>query len=114
MATVKKPLEKDIQRVILEWLKLRGITAWRQNAGTIYTKGRRIDLGPPGCSDIIGYMPDGRFLAIEVKVPGEEPTVSQYAFLCKVAAAGGVAHWTDALDDTFMSIIEGGLADGKA
>lgn len=114
MATVKKPLEKDIQRVILEWLKLRGITAWRQNAGTIYTKGRRIELGPPGCSDIIGYMPDGRFLAIEVKSPGRTPTHDQRLFLTEVDAANGVACWTDALDDTFMAFIERVLTDAKS
>ena len=66
--------ETDIQRDILAYLKLRGICAWRVNAGRA---SYNIRLAPKGTPDIIGYLPDGRFLGIEVKRPGKNPTPVQ-------------------------------------
>lgn len=48
-------------------------------------------VGNPGGSDLIGIAPDGRFLAIEVKKPGEYPTPEQRRFIEGVIAAGGIA-----------------------
>lgn len=91
-----KPLEKDIQGQILDYLHLRRVFAWRQNAGAMKGehKGKRWFVrfaSVDGISDIVGVLPGGRFLAIEVKRPGEEPTPSQRAFLSRVTDAGGMA-----------------------
>ena len=57
--------EAQIQRACLDALHRLGITCWRDQAGT--ARGGRTHLSPPGTPDIIGYLPGGRMLAIEVK-----------------------------------------------
>lgn len=47
-------------------------------------------LSPKGTSDIVGWY-KGRFLAVECKLPGGEPTAEQTAFLAAVTDAGGIA-----------------------
>lgn len=53
-----------------------------------------------GVSDIIGQLRGGRFFALEVKRPGEEPTEEQAVFLGMVNDAGGIAgvvcNWMEA------------------
>lgn len=76
--------------------------AFRMNVGAArtlvladgVTRERFIRFGFPGCSDIIGMLKDGRFLAVECKRPGEKPTDTQQAFLDVVNTAG-VAWWVD-------------------
>lgn len=95
--------EADIQRQILEYLKVHGIFAWRQNQGgmTATHNGRsrfvrfaHVD----GISDIIGVLPGGRFMAIEVKRRGGKPTDAQAAFLERVWSEGGAACVADSLE----------------
>ena len=81
---------------LLEVLKvLRGHAAgaWveRQNNGAFRDGDRFVRFGWPGCSDIIGQLRDGRFLAVEVKAPGGRLSEAQTIFLNRVVAAGGVA-----------------------
>ena len=112
--TVKKcklprPKEVEIQRAILEWLKLNGIMAWRSNTGgAAFPNGRggfqHVRFGFSGVSDIIGilrYPPFdlGRFLAIEVKRPGNKPTLDQEAFLEGIRSNGGMAFVATSVDD---------------
>lgn len=54
----------------------------------------------------------GRFLAIEVKAPGEKPTGMQTRELTDVGLAGGLATWVDSaegfqelLDMTFPGLV---------
>ena len=42
----------------------------------------------------------GKFVGIEVKVPGKVPTVRQKQIMRDIIAAGGVAFWTDSLEYT--------------
>jgi len=75
--------EQQLIGEILEYLSLRGIFAWRQNAGLI-----------------LGIIPPhGRFLAIEVKKPGRKPTAHQRAFLAEVKRMGGIALVAHSLED---------------
>ena len=94
-----EPTEKQIQDAILEYLKMKGIFAWKQNVGafllTSNDKKRMVRSAFPGVSDILGYLRDGRGLAIEVKRPGKKLTHDQQAFLDAVNATkalGFVAH----------------------
>ena len=92
---VKKEREQDIQKAVLQFLSLRGWFAWRVNSGAMSGEhnGKRWYMkfnGAPGCSDIIGVSPQGRFLACEVKRPGNKPTELQSAFLERVRASGGI------------------------
>lgn len=76
---------------MLEAPKL-GCLLWRNNVGMAYTRsGHPIKFGLcVGSSDLIGITRDGRFLAVEVKVPGEEPTPEQQRFIDMVNARGGI------------------------
>lgn len=95
--------EQDLVKPCLEYLHLQGCLAWRQNTGaesaTYKGKRRWIRFGVPGMSDIIGACPDGRFLAVELKQPGKEPTEKQETFLRSVHAIGGVAIVATSLDE---------------
>jgi hypothetical protein len=86
-----KQREVDIQSSILEYLKYRHIFARRNNTGAVYRGGRYMEYGlGRGSSDIIGILPDGRFLAIEVKRKGCKPTPAQDEFAATVERNGGV------------------------
>jgi hypothetical protein len=93
---VASPRETDIVRACLAYLRARGVFAFRVNSGAVAGehKGKRRFVrfnGAKGCSDILGVLPGGRFLAVEAKRPGNRPTADQAAFLAAVSAAGGLA-----------------------
>jgi hypothetical protein len=94
--SIPAPRESDILRSCLDLLRLRGVFAWRVNSGAVageYNGRRRFVRfhGAPGCADIIGILPGGRFLAVECKRPGNKPTPQQTAFLEAVRQQGGLA-----------------------
>lgn len=97
------PLERDVQRAILAYLRARGVLCWRNNTAKVAIpaeggKARRfLRAGLVGSADILGCF-GGRLLALEVKRPGERPTPVQVAFLRSVQEAGGIAFWADGLD----------------
>ena len=84
--------EIDIMNLIRIALSERGIISWRNNTGALKDiTGRLVRYGLGiGSSDIIGIMPDGRFLAIEVKKPGKNPTSEQINLIQAVRKHGGV------------------------
>lgn len=66
----------------------------RLQCGMIRLKGRVMKLSDEGWCDIAGYMPDGRFLGIEVKTPTgktqKRRAELQDARLADINACGGV------------------------
>lgn len=117
-ASVTRRVNKDREQVLvrqcLDYLKLRGIVAWRQNSG-----GVKIPYGDReqfvrfasinGISDIIGVLRDGRFLAIECKVAGKKPSPDQVTFLEAIRKSGGVAVVAYELEDV-IAVIDRGKA----
>ena len=117
---MKKTKEGDVLKACLDYLELRGIFAWRNNSGAVVssytrkgdgkTKSRFIRYGYPGSGDIIGLLPHGRFLSIEVKKPGSrtEPKrkEAQEAFAARIRASGGLALRVDSLDLLIESLGE--------
>lgn len=85
----------------LSLLSIIGIYAWRNNTGALQDKhGRMVRYGLRGSSDIIGILPDGRFLAIECKREGGRIRPEQKEFIAKINKNGGVGaivHNTDEL-----------------
>lgn len=68
--------------------------AYVNTSGKIQGRGGHwMTLGFPGLADITGMLKGGRFIAIEVKRPGEEPTKAQLEFLETVSAYGGLSGW---------------------
>lgn len=91
--------ENDIQNGILEFLRFKKIVAWRNNNGAVYdeksgtfrrkNKWEKIHGDPV---DILGVLPDGKFLAIEVKKDeNEKATPGQIKFMNRINKSGGVA-----------------------
>jgi hypothetical protein len=80
-------------REVLKALRASPMVAWaeRQNSGAAKVGNRFIRFGWPGCSDVIGQLRDGRFLAVECKSPTGRLRPEQSLFLARVSAGGGVA-----------------------
>lgn len=105
------PKEADLTQACLDYLAMQGVFAWRQNSGCMKVGTRFVRFvgkEADGISDIIGVMPDGRFLAIETKLPGAESKYNakakarlakQVAFLDLVKKRGGVAVLAHSLDE---------------
>jgi hypothetical protein len=95
---MKGRTEKEIVNEIRDLLRLLGIFHWKQMTGP---------TNLPGVSDILGCY-KGRFLAIEVKRDGKEPTELQQAFIDTVKEAGGIAFVAQSVDDVIGAL---GLRD---
>lgn len=66
--------EKDIQRVILQYLNLNGHFCWKANTtGIKKANGSYIPASLRGVADIIGVSSGGYMIAVEVKRPGNTP-----------------------------------------
>jgi VRR-NUC domain-containing protein len=82
--------EKQLVKEIKEYLK--GIGFFFKTHGGPYQMA--------GVSDLIGCVPPvGRFMAIEVKLPGKKLTRIQEVFLDDIRKAGGVAIMATSVDD---------------
>ena len=92
--------EGEVQRQIIEYIEASGIYAWRNNTG------RRggVSYGKQGSSDILGILPGGKFLAIEVKGPNGKASLEQLEFLGNIAKNGGVAFIAWGLDDVIKHL----------
>jgi hypothetical protein len=87
--------EGEILKRILEYLELIQVFAWRNQT---WRRGG-VSFGKIGSSDIIGQLDDGRWLAIEVKAQGCEPSQDQLVFLAEIAKRGGVAFVARGIED---------------
>ncbi len=104
-------LEKDIEKQILCFLEECAIFAWKnETQGTydvikkVYRKSNnRFKLN--GVSDILGILPDGRFLAIEVKSETGKPSQSQKDFINKINDNFGVSFISRSVRQTYMQLI---------
>ncbi len=93
--------EAHITGAIREWLTWHRIFHWKQWQGLGSKK---------GVADIIGILPDGRFLAIEVKKPGGRLTELQKEFLNAVRHNNGVGIVAYSVDDV-IEVLEPILRD---
>jgi hypothetical protein len=101
-----RPLERDVLAGVLEALKHHPRVAWAHRMNVLAQKidDRFVKAGFKGLSDIIGQMRDGRFLAVEVKRPGGQPTQAQIEFLGLVDRSGGVAFVARSVDDVMRAL----------
>lgn len=101
--------EADIMREIQLAATKLGARLHRNNCGQAVTQNGyviRFGVGNPGGSDLIGWTSAGRFLAIEVKRPGKNPTKEQRDFLDAVTLAGGIAGVARSVEDAMEIINE--------
>jgi hypothetical protein len=83
--------------------------AHRMNAGVARLPGRGgteqlVRFAFKGCSDIVGQLRTGEFLAVECKRSGEHPRPYQQAFLDRVRQAGGVAFVARSVRDVIDAL----------
>lgn len=100
--------EADIQRSTLDFLKKRGIMAWRNNTGMAAgeRKGGKkffIRYGTPGSPDIIAVI-GGYFVGIELKGAGGRWEDDQKAFAQRLGEAGGIYLLAKSFDSAIEQI----------
>lgn len=86
---------------------MEGVLIWRNNCGVDTTRGVRYGLAV-GSADLIGIVRTasgvGRFLALEVKRPGQRPTAEQRRWLDAVRRAGGYAALVRSVDEARAAV----------
>lgn len=82
--------EQNVQTSIMNYISSIGGLPIKFNNMGIYAKA--------GVSDILACI-KGRFVAIEVKRPGNKPSAVQLQFITAVNSIGGLAFWADNLQD---------------
>ena len=85
--------EADIMRLIMIEVSKHGHRVFRNNSGLVtLSDGRKMRFGLlVGSCDLIGYTSSGRFLGIEVKIPGKNAEKEQIQFINNVNNSGGIA-----------------------
>lgn len=84
----------------LQYLTLSGVFAWRNNTGAYKVGSRFIRFGLVGSSDILGILPDGRFLAVECKrEKGGVLSDAQRGFLETIRQNNGVSCVVHSVED---------------
>ena len=92
--------ETVLMRKIMVTLSNAGHFVMRTNAGTFYNaNGERVRIGFPGLSDLVGCTSNGRFFAIEVKLPGEKPRPDQEKFLTAMRRTGAIAGCAHSIEE---------------
>lgn len=85
----------------LRYLWALGCYVWRQNTGAYKPEGshRFIRYGTPGCADIIGVTPGGRFIACECKYGKNSQRDTQKRFQEYVEEHNGIYVLAKSIED---------------
>ena len=95
-----KRTEADIKRAIELYLKAQGCLVIPYRTTGIRTKDRGwIPARRKGIADLLGLTREGKFFAIEVKVPGGRATPEQEQFLESVRSFGCKAFVATSIQD---------------
>ena len=121
-------LEKDIQAAIVQALRLNHVQVTITDAGgSGEVKGllaryptwlgkalglpQDLPFGlslwihvPKGFPDLLGRLPSGRWVAIEVKAKGQKPKPEQLAYLQLFREHGEIAFWTSNANDALAQL----------
>jgi hypothetical protein len=99
--------EADIQREILAWLKTTGLMCWRSNSGSLFLRGRHVNLGPLGCADISMVLPaNGTFVGLEVKSSKGKLRKAQVEYAASLTEAGGRYFVVRSVEDAKKAVAE--------
>lgn len=103
------PSESEIQKLILQWLRLQGAWVVRVNGGAVKTEGRFIRFTDTvGCPDILCCW-FGRMVGIECKRKGGKASPDQLACIDAINRAGGLAFVASSLADVERALKAEGL-----
>ena len=106
--------EGCIKTDCLRYLERRGFFVWNNPTGCVrIAPDRWLHFGKKGSADILGCLPDGKFLAVEVKSDHGRLSPEQSVFLEQIRGRGGLAvvvkGWQE-LDNVLRH--EGYVTDG--
>lgn len=74
--------ESKLMHLIMAALSAEGCFVLRTNSGVYYdSQGNRITIGFKGLSDLVGFRPDGKFFALEIKTATGRPSEEQIKFI---------------------------------
>lgn len=106
--------ESDLKRQILDILKLYGIYAWNNRNVGVYDRRRGKYIPAPcrGVPDIIGVLPGGRMVAIEVKVGNNKPTIWQRLFMAELETRGALVFVARSVEDVINVLEREGYVRG--
>jgi hypothetical protein len=82
--------ERDLTKQIRDYLRLKGIFHWKNWGGPI---------GEKGVPDILGVLPDGKALMIEVKTETGKVSPEQESFIENASRVGAVAFIARSIND---------------
>lgn len=98
--------ESELQKQVFDWLKARGIFAWRMPIGPVMRgkPGQAVYSKSPikGFPDIAGVLQKryrGRLFVLELKVEKREMTPEQVAWMVDLQAAGAAGALIRSLED---------------
>lgn len=97
--------ESRLSRKIMEWLRAQGAFVWKNHGGPTMMA---------GLPDITGVY-HGQFIAVETKMPGQQPTVIQRHRHDRIRQAGGlvvVAHSVEEVAGWFEAVVKPRVARG--
>ena len=87
-------------------LSEHGCFVLRTNSGVYYdSKGNRITIGFKGLSDLVGFRPDGKFFALEIKTETGRPSEEQLKFIDFCHRKGVPAGIAKSVEDA-LQIVE--------
>ena len=93
----------------LRYLEKRGIYHWRNSVGSVQIRpGQWYRFGKVGSSDILGCLPGGRFLAVEVKSQGGRLSPEQKQFLAEIRGLGGLVVVARSYRDIESALLKAG------
>ena len=98
-AAIRKMIRAEFPQIIFD----------RMHCGCVKVRGGYMKLAEPGWPDYVGFLPDGRFIGIEVKDP--DGTTNKKRFELQKAKrdainlTGAVAFQTDSVDDCRQKLL---------
>ena len=96
-----------IQADILKWLKTTGLMFWRSNSGSLFLRGRHINLGPLGCADISLVLPThGTFVGLEVKSAKGKVRKDQVKYAAYLTSMGGKYFIVRSVEDAKNAVAQ--------
>lgn len=108
--------ETELQRAIVVTLEAIGVTVIRTQAGRVQVRRGWLHLAPEGWPDLTGFLPDGRFLGIEIKVPKartlKDRADKQAAWRARAKAKGCVVGQVTSVAEAVL-LVRGAMAQTR-
>ena len=99
--------ESKLMHQIMAALSEKGCFVLRTNSGVYYdSQGNRITIGFKGLSDLVGFRPDGKFFALEIKTPTGRPSKEQLKFIEFCYRKGVVAGIATSIESAIKVVLE--------